>query len=606
MSDLREKLKYHTNERGFTLIELLTASVLSVLMLGLIAGVFSSQRETFVLQDQLNTMQTNGRAVTEFFSRAVQNAGYNVFRGTRFLAASDHYLTAVYDEDNDGVIENHEVMTFGLSNATGTPNETFSITAFFDQDSDGEVDPSETGTYPIGMTLTAPPYNIYKVIPQNSGTAVDKHLMARNIDNLIIRYYDKNGDILPASADSDDDGIYDSGAYTLALSDMNEIRKVEVEVLARTKDEDPRGDITHSGTYAAGSAATLGGSSTYSDGYYRETFNAYMAPRNLVMAPWGKMDVVAASENVDCPTSSTTITATLVDSQGVPVSSGIDVNFALSGEGATASPTTQGTDIFGQASTTVTYDWSSPNASITVSANSLITSGGEQNPVFNASTVNFQSGTGTFTDDFNASIDPGWLELDSGPDMFHADVDPVDGTDDSYQMSATGLTRAVNGCQWQKYRVEFELTPTGGVDIDTPVLNPEALVGGFLRFVDANGNYSVVVEKQTSANCNPSDGFGWCLKLVKWDGVSVTELARTGVDFTLDERYKIMAEVEDDNLRAKMWDTVGGTIVTDPTPGTWDITATDSDYSQGKVGLIGDWSNGADVVFDNFAVTPIT
>ena len=81
MSDLRKNTNHLKNERGFTLIELLTASVLSVLMIALIAGVFSSQRETFVLQDQLNTMQTNGRAATEFLSRAVQNAGYNVFPG---------------------------------------------------------------------------------------------------------------------------------------------------------------------------------------------------------------------------------------------------------------------------------------------------------------------------------------------------------------------------------------------------------------------------------------------------------------------------------------------------------------------------------------------
>ncbi len=613
MSDFRNKLKHHKNEKGFTLIELLIASVLSVLMIGLIAGVFTSQKETFVLQDQLNSMQTSGRAATEFLSRAVANAGYNVFRGTRFLAASDHYLTAVYDKNNDGVIQNDEVVTYGLSNATGSPNETFNIDPYFDQDQDGDVEGTETATYPINMTLTAPPYNIYKVLPDNSGTGTTRHLMARNIDNLIIRYYDKNGDILPASADADDDGIYDSGAYTLAISDMNEIRKVEVEVLARTKDEDPRDNILHSGTYPAGSAATLGGSSTYNDGYYRELFTAYMAPRNLVMAPWGKMDVVAAPEDINCPNTTSTVTATLVDSQGVPVSSGINIDFALSGsQTATLSPTSVGTDIFGQASTTVTYDWSSPNASITVSASSLITSGGDQNPVFNAGTVNFQSGTGTFTDDFNGGLDPNWVELDSAADMFPVDVDPADGTDDGYQMSATGLTRAVNGCQWQKYGVQFDLTPSVA-DIDAPAVNVEAIVGGYLRYVDANNNYSVLVEKQTSANCLPGDGKGWCLKLVKWNGVSVTELAKIGADFALGTKYTILAEVEDDNLRAKIWPAALGP---DPNPGVWaydvgfpttyPIATTDSDYAGGQVGFIGDWTNGANVVFDGIAVTPIT
>ena len=202
MTDFMKKLIFHNNERGFTLIELLIASFVSLLMIAMIAGVFQTQRDTFSLQNQLNTMQTNGRAATEFLSRAVQNAGYNVFRGTRFLAASDHYISAVFDEDNDGIIQNDEVMTFAIGNPFGTATETFNINPFFDQDGNGTVETTETGTYPIGMTITTLPYNIYKVVPDNSGTGVTRHVMARNIDNLIIRYFDKNGAVLPASADA--------------------------------------------------------------------------------------------------------------------------------------------------------------------------------------------------------------------------------------------------------------------------------------------------------------------------------------------------------------------------------------------------------------------
>ena len=120
------------NERGFTLIELMIASVISIVLLALVANIFKSQRETFVLQNELNRMQVNGRSAVDFFSRAVQNSGYNIVRGTRFLAASDHYLTAVFDEDNDGVIQNDEVVTFALSNAFSSADETFNIDPYFD------------------------------------------------------------------------------------------------------------------------------------------------------------------------------------------------------------------------------------------------------------------------------------------------------------------------------------------------------------------------------------------------------------------------------------------------------------------------------------------
>ena len=87
------------NESGFTMTELLVGTAISLILLGLVAGIIQSQTKTFQRQSQLGQMQANGRAAVDFVTRSVQNAGYNIERGKRFLAASDHYLTMVFDDD---------------------------------------------------------------------------------------------------------------------------------------------------------------------------------------------------------------------------------------------------------------------------------------------------------------------------------------------------------------------------------------------------------------------------------------------------------------------------------------------------------------------------
>jgi prepilin-type N-terminal cleavage/methylation domain-containing protein len=623
MMDYKKILKIYKNEQGFTLVELLVASAVSVVLLSVLAKVITHQGNSFAVQNELNQMQTNGRATTEFISRAVQNAGYNVFRGTRFLAASDHYITAVYDANNDAIIQNDEVMTFAPGNNNGGTGETFNIKPFFDRNEDGEVEGTETAVFPITMNLASLPYDMYKVIPNKTGTGVTHHLMARNIDNLIIRYYDKNNNPLPSGVAVDVvNGVpIPRPPFNFAAnpSELNDIRRVDIEVVARTQKPNPKGIDFPQGDYVTGSVATVAGGNTFEDAFYRETFTANQAPRNLVMAPWGKMDVVASPISVNCPDNTSTVTATLVDETGDPASSGVSIDFAAS-SGATMNPTTSFTNSFGEAISTVSYGWSKPNESVTVSASSLIAANGKQYPVFSAGTTNFQSGNGTFADLFEGGFDPNWVELDNPGDINEVDTAPVDGTNDTLEMtSTTGLMRAVNGCSWQKYQVEFELTPNGDIDrAFTP-----AMVGGFLRYESQSSNYSTVVEK-TGGNCLPGDGLPYCLKIIYWDGVFPLTLGTLGanLDFINDVKYKMVAQAEDDNLRVKIWnanlpgDAIPGLGLADPNPGNWDYTdgtfpgvyrfeVTDTTITNGQIGLIGDWTNGATVVFDNFNVTPI-
>lgn len=576
---LHKKFNLLKNENGFTLVELLVASLISVILIAVMAGIFQSQNNTFVLQNQLNKMQVNGRSATEFLSRAVQNAGYNVFRGTRFLAASDHYLTAVFDQDNDGIIQNDEVMTFAVGNNFSTADETFNIDPFFDMDQDGAVAGTETATYPITMTLTAPPYNLYKVIPDNSGTGITRNTVARDLDNLIIRYYDKNGALLPAGIDADNDGVPDSGAYVLPLAELNDIRKVDIEIVARTRDEDPRTNFADSGTYLAASVATQGGDS-YSDRYHRETFTAHTAPRNLVMAPWGKMEIVAAPTPVTCPAATSNITATLVDSNGSPVASGVNINFAVNGGGSAAlSSTVDTTNAFGEANTTVTYDWSSPNASITISANALVNVGGQDNPVFNATSVNFQSGAGVLTDNFDDGDSVGWTEV--GVTNWNVAAG-------QYRTASNGNGISLNGCDpWQNYEMQLETQRNGS-------LGTGEYTGMILRYRNPNQFYMARIF--CSLCTGPPGGHTYILQLVNFNSGETVLASSAPIIFNNNTPYTLKASADADNLSMKIWQTG------DPEPGGWTITTTDTDYTQGQVGLT---TTKNVSVFDDVAVNPL-
>ncbi|MBT6296378.1 MAG: hypothetical protein HOJ14_07455, partial [Nitrospina sp.] len=178
-------------EKGFTLIEIMVGSAVVIFLFALVSGIIKSQGNIFSRQSSLSQMETNGRAAIDFLSRSIQNAGYNISRGSKFLAASDHYISTVFDENDDGVIQNNEIITLSVSNIAKQDTETFTITPYFDFDDDGQVDSIETQDYEIGLALHGPPFNIYQFTPSKNDISIVKNAVVRNIDNLVIRYFDK-------------------------------------------------------------------------------------------------------------------------------------------------------------------------------------------------------------------------------------------------------------------------------------------------------------------------------------------------------------------------------------------------------------------------------
>lgn len=576
------------NQKGFSMIELMVAVTISLLVLAFTARIFDNQTETFSSQNALDSLQANGRATMEFVYRSIQNSGYNLTRGRRILAASDRYISVVYDQNNDDVITNDEIITYAPSKPTGGGTENLTISPYFDANGDGTVTSSETNNYTFPLNLSSPPYNFYKYTPDNSGTGHTKSKVAESIDNLVLKYYDKNDEPLPVTLDGGGNRIEPTRPFDfLAVPDqLNDIRRVEIEVLARAKNKDPNDDYRSTGTYTANSIATYGGATTYDDNYRRETFTTNAAPRNLTLAAWGNLSFTASPSDVSCPGTTSTISATLVDANGDSIPS-ITVNFSTDDPVATSLSTSTGTTGGGGTTSTVlTYDWSSPNQTVTVAGNVVLNINGVNRPVFTAVPVSFQSGTGIFSDNFDDLDDAGWTETIgtyftvNGAGQYLFDV-PFDDT---------GAT--VAGCEpWQDYEVLTDLRHNG--------LTVGRYAGILLRY------QSVTTEHYIVRYITTATGYG--IDIYRNDcpaGCTLTLLGSSpAVTFDPNKWYTARINIVGTTIQAKLWENTNYPANTpDPNPGVWDITVNDATFANGLVGFQDHVIPPRQVLHDNVSV----
>ena len=598
---------FKLGEKGFTLIELIISSVVIIVLLALVSGIIKSQGNTFSRQLSLNQMANNGRAAVDFLSRSIQNAGYNISRGSRFLAASDYYISTVFDENDDGVIQNDEIIILSVSNVSSQATDTFSISPYFDFDDDGQVDRFETRDYQIGLTLLRPPFNIYLFIPNKTDSNVLKNAVVRNIDNLVIRYFDKNNMPLPEGVDLDINGS-PIPPYTLTKAELSQIRKIEFEIIVRSNNEDPNSTYANNGTYLTGSIASQKGTASYNDRYHRQSFKAVSSPRNLVTAPFGKITLSANPNPINCPQDKTVVTANLVDLEGDPVFKELEVRFNASG--GEISPKT--VSLFdGEASTALGYDWSSSNLTTTVSASTQIEFEGKKIAIYNAIPVTFD---GQFLDDFDAGLKSGWIEHPRSSSGFSRWVVDVG----KYKTRAIGDNNSINGCeQLRNYEVLVNVQKKGdhaqgnyfGLILRSP---------SDLKFA-SRGYYMVRVICFSCDGANP-ENHRYRLELVDKQGLfdnvlTSVDLEPSEFSFNTEEDYTLKAIVTDNVLIAKFWkstelepsdvpaDTPKPEDPPDPARNGRTIEAHSSSYSQGKVGVT---SNTNINTFDNFSVKPLS
>jgi hypothetical protein len=237
------------------------------------------------------------------------------------------------------------------------------------------------------------------------------------------------------------------------------VRKVEFEVMVRSKDEDANENkIKNNGVYLAGSVAVGGETGSYNDRFHRITLNAVSSPRNLTTAGFGKVSLSASPDTITCPASETTVTADVVDPEGESIPDGFLVRFNSSD--GVINPETA--DINGgEVPVALTYDWSSASATATVSASTEVNIDGKLISVFNAIPVKFD---GTFLDDFDIGPKSSWSDVKSTPL-----IDRLWEVENSkYRLKSSGESQInLNGCtQLKNYEIVVNVQKTDNHNTD--------------------------------------------------------------------------------------------------------------------------------------------
>jgi type IV pilus assembly protein PilW len=219
------KLLDSTSERGFTLTELMIAMVLTSLVMGMVYSTYYSQQKSATVQEQVSGMQQNLRMAMYYMESEIRMAGYDPM-GTAGAgiqtpnAQTIRFTMDLTDDpgtgDPDGSVDdNGEDITYAL----------------YDADGDGDND--------LGRD-----------------TGGGNVLFAENIDALNFIYLD---------------------AENIVTANLNEIRSVQISVVARTGQGDP--GYTNNEDYQNQVPATIysGGG----DNFRRKLLTAQVKCRNL-------------------------------------------------------------------------------------------------------------------------------------------------------------------------------------------------------------------------------------------------------------------------------------------------------------------------------------
>jgi type IV pilus assembly protein PilW len=206
-----------TNRKGFTIVELLVAMALTGLVAAAIYKAFGSQQKVYSMQDQAAEIQQDMRAAMEVMVTELRMAGYDPTRagydpkieaGAGFKSATSSSLVFTADLNrNAKVFPADLVSPAGPDDATSAtdPGEWISYALSTDANSDGIAD--NENSLGLGRKVW-------------SGALQP---IAENIEAINFVYLDGNGVVIPTP---------------VAASDLENIRSVEITMVARTSRRD--------------------------------------------------------------------------------------------------------------------------------------------------------------------------------------------------------------------------------------------------------------------------------------------------------------------------------------------------------------------------------
>lgn len=211
------------NSEGFTLVELLVTLAISGILMAGVYTAFMSQQNSYLVQEQVVEVQQNIRAGQDIMVRYLRMAGYDPgdsFNAGITLATASRFG---FSRDTDGTGATLDLITFGFSNSN-------------DVDVDGIAD---TGSAPLGLDI-------------NGGGFQP---LAEDIHAIEFQYLDEDG---------------------VVTADLEDIRAVQISILARTRRPDRNYNSTD--TYTTPSGTVWG---PYDDNFRRRFQNTTVKLRNM-------------------------------------------------------------------------------------------------------------------------------------------------------------------------------------------------------------------------------------------------------------------------------------------------------------------------------------
>jgi type IV pilus assembly protein PilW len=219
-----------TNDKGFTLVEIMIALALSGIVMAAIYTAFLSQQRSYLAQEQVSEMQQNIRAGVDILTREIRMAGgdpdpnQDGGAGAGIITAIAGELRFTQDITDDG--------------STG--------------DSDGDVnDSGEDITY----SLYTASDGVQKLGRKNPTL---NQAVAENIDQLEFYY------------------TLSDGSLSLAPTDPDDIRSVQISILAKAGQPDP--NFVNTEPYTSASGVAWG---PYNDNFRRRLLRTTVKCRNM-------------------------------------------------------------------------------------------------------------------------------------------------------------------------------------------------------------------------------------------------------------------------------------------------------------------------------------
>jgi type IV pilus assembly protein PilW len=227
-------------KNGFTLVELMIALVISSIICAGVYSAYLAQQRSQVAQAEVVKMQANLRSLMSFLSAEIRLVGYDSDTGITSASGSSFGFKADYDDDGSTDGDN-EFLEYGFK-------------ATDDADGDGEADDGAASFCRRRTNVDASQAG-YESLADNIVAVEFLYLLKDESDN---GEYDPETKLNPDSSDYDD------------------IRAVQISILARTKKEDS--NYTNSSAYTTASGAIWG---PYDDNYRRRMLVTTVKLRNL-------------------------------------------------------------------------------------------------------------------------------------------------------------------------------------------------------------------------------------------------------------------------------------------------------------------------------------